>query len=226
MVRDLVLVPERAQDVGEQDQGADRGDARQPQEQPGERRRHLPQVPGPVLAREVIDEVGRVGDRGVDDAAWPAERDPPAVAGRHPDQVAHHEVHGDEHERDAAADRDQPDPPVALHRHPDAERHEDERRVLLDEQRQHDEHDVQTPSRFECGIDGEADEHAEERVGMEVLEVRPARRRGGAGTSPRRRARTIPTPSRLRPYRYTGIAPAPIASDWKKNMIHAPGATQ
>ena len=60
---------------------------------------------------------------------------------------------------------------------------------------------------------------------MEVLQVRPA---DGRVQQVRRRPdeREPLRPSRLRPYRYTGIAPAPIASDWKKNMIQAPGATQ
>ena len=61
---------------------------------------------------------------------------------------------------------------------------------------------------------------------MEVLEVRPARPPGGAGRSPAPTRANHSDASRLRPYRKTGIAPAPIATDWKKNMIHAPGATQ
>ena len=33
-------------------------------------------------------------------------------------------------------------------------------------------------------------------------------------------------PSRRRPYRNTGIAPAPMASDWAKNMMPALGNSQ
>ena len=122
----------------------------------------------------MLDQLGGIGHRGVDHPGRTAERDPPPVAGRDTDQAAHDEEHRDEHERDAPDDRDEADPTIAPDGDPDPEGDDDERCVLLDEQRQNDEDGVHAPSPLERSVDREADEHAEERVGMEVLEVGPA----------------------------------------------------
>ena len=136
VVLDLVLVPERAQDVREQHHAADHRYRRQPGEQPRERSRHLDEIPRAIIAAQMPHEVGRVGHRGVDHATGATERNPPPVASRDPDQAAHHEQHCERHERQASDNRGEADLPVPLHADPHAERHEHERRILLHGERE------------------------------------------------------------------------------------------
>ena len=101
MILDLVLVPECAQDVGEQHQSADQGNIGQPGEQPCERCRHLPYVPGATIAAKMINQVCGVGHRSVNHSAGSAERNSPTITRRNTDQAAHDQQHRHGHEREA-----------------------------------------------------------------------------------------------------------------------------
>ena len=173
MVLDLVLVPEGAQHVGGQHEQADQRHARRCGEDPGERQCHLPEVEGSVVTPVVADHVRGVGDDTTEEPSRTPGRHTPGIAGGHADERPHDEEHGRQHVADAQDHREHSDAPVALDRHPCPERHQDQRRILLHQQRQEHEDRIHPPSTIDGGVDGHPHQGSDEAVRMEVLAIGP-----------------------------------------------------
>ena len=139
MVLNLKLVPEGAEDVGEQHEATDQRHARQPQEKQRERCGHLPDVPRAIFGTQMISQLIRVRDGSLDEPGRSPERavavltkrQPPRVACRHADQPPHHDVHGRTHEPDRSDHRDHADSTITAQPHPDPERNDHQRYILF-----------------------------------------------------------------------------------------------
>ena len=209
MVLDLVLVPERAEHVGGEDDEADQRDARRGGEHP-QRTAPSSARSRTVGCRSSSDArrcAGWVND-GLQEAGRAAERDPPRVARRHTDQVAHHDEHREEHERRAMPTT--VSSPILRSRftatHTPSGISTSDASSLTSRASTTNTRYIRH-LRLDRGVDGEAEERRDERIGMEVLAVRPADRRVEQVRRRPARARSPRCGAAVRASRNTGTAP-------------------